>query len=102
VCPGCAAVGSAEWFTTTGRGRVWSYVVFHKAYLPEPAPQPPYQVAVVQLDEGPKLISNIVSADDAGIQVGMAVEAVVEKTTETAVVKFRPSTNNVGPSGSGR
>jgi uncharacterized protein len=102
VCPACSAVGSAEWFTTTGRGRVWSYVVFHKAYLPEPAPQPPYEVAVVQLDEGPKLISNVVSADGAGIQVGMAVEAVFDQQNGTAVVKFRPSPNDASPSGAGR
>ncbi|MGD9527608.1 Zn-ribbon domain-containing OB-fold protein [Pseudonocardia sp.] len=88
VCPACATPGAAEWITTGGRGRVWSFGVFHKAYLPDPAPQPPYNVAVVQLDEGPKVITNIVAVPLQEIRVGMAVEAVF--ATHEPAVRFRP------------
>ncbi len=90
VCPACATPGAAEWVTTTGRGRIWSFGVFHKAYLPAPAPQPPYNVAVVQLDEGPKVITNIVSVPDAEIRVGTAVQAVFAAQDGTTAVRFRP------------
>lgn len=91
VCPQCSAPGSASWVTASGRGHVWSFVTFHKRYLAEPAPQPPYNVAVVQLVEGPRLITNIVSADLTEIRVGMPVEAVFETREGTAAVRFRPS-----------
>lgn len=98
VCPACATPGAGEWVTASGRGEVWSFGVFHKAYLPEPAPQPPYNVAVVQLDEGPKLITNIVSVPQSEIRVGMAVEAVFGTQDGAATVRFRP----VDPNQTGR
>lgn len=91
VCPQCSVPGPASWVTASGQGHVWSFATFHKRYLPEPAPQPPYNVAVVQLVEGPRLITNIVSADPASIRVGMPVEAVIETQQGTAAVRFRPS-----------
>lgn len=94
VCPNCSAPGPASWITSSGRGHVWSSVTFHKRYLPEPAPQPPYNVAVVQLAEGPRLITNIVSADRTDIRVGMPVEAVFETHEGSAAVRFRPSAND--------
>lgn len=90
VCPGCAAVGRSEWFASAGRGQVWSFCVFHKAYLPEPAPQPPYNVAVVQLDEGPKMVSTVTGVSLPEIRVGMAVTAVFPAPDEEPLVRFRP------------
>ncbi|MHA4854518.1 Zn-ribbon domain-containing OB-fold protein [Rhodococcus sp. MSC1_016] len=89
VCPDCSATASGAWEVASGHGRVWSFCVFHKAYLPEPAPQPPYTVAVVQLDEGPKLITNIVAAEPAELSVGMPVEPVFG-LGGAAEVRFRP------------
>lgn len=103
VCPACATPGATEWVTTRGRGRVWSFGVFHKAYLPEPAPQPPYGVAVVQLDEGPKVITNIVSVPPSEIRVGMAVEAVFGTQDTPPTVRFRPvDTDQPGSDQTGR
>jgi Predicted nucleic-acid-binding protein containing a Zn-ribbon len=92
ACACCGAPGPAEWITSSGRGRVWSFVVFHKRYLSDPAPRPPYNVAVVQLVEGPKLITNIVGIADSDIRVDMPVEAVFDRHGDTVVVRFRPST----------
>jgi uncharacterized OB-fold protein len=90
LCPGCSAPGPGEWEAVSGRGRIWTFCVFHKAYLPEPAPQPPYTVAVVELEEGPKLITNIVDADPAELRVGAAVEPVFGPDG-AAEVRFRPT-----------
>lgn len=88
ACPQCGAVGAERWVTTSGRGTVWSFCVFHKAYLPPPAPQPPYTVAVVLLDEGSKLITNIVDADE--IRIGIPVRAVYSADDGEPRVRFRP------------
>ena len=88
ACPHCAVVGTARWVTTAGRGTVWSFCVFHQAYLPPPAPRPPYTVAVVALDEGSKLISNIGGVDD--LYVGMRVRAVYSTEGGEPRVRFAP------------
>lgn len=91
ICPRCGARDTADWFTACGRGTVWSAVVFHKTYLPEhPAP---YPVAVVELVEGPRLVTTLVglSADDLrDIPVGYAVTAEIDAHAEPPRVVFRP------------
>lgn len=76
ACPACHAVDSFTWECSLGAATIWSFCVFHKAYLPPPAPKPPYTVAVVELAEGPKLVTNIVDADPAALRVGDHVEPV--------------------------
>src|SRR5919107_1725923 len=89
VCSGCSSTRPAEWVEVSGRGVVWSFGVFHKAYLAQ-GPATPYAVAIVQLKEGPKLVTNIVGLEPADIRVGMPVHAVFESTAEGALVKFAP------------
>ena len=88
VCGRCSSVRPAEWVPVSGRGRVWSFVVFHKRYLAD-GPETPYAVAVVKLDEGPRLITNVITDDPAGLRVEEAVEAVFERG-ESPLVKFKP------------
>jgi uncharacterized OB-fold protein len=80
VCGACSAEGATEWIVATGRGTVWSFAVFRKAYLP--GHPPPYVVAVVELEEGVRLISNVVGTEPAEARVGARVEAVVERGTD--------------------
>jgi uncharacterized OB-fold protein len=62
VCPRCLS-DHFEWKEMCGRGRVVSWAVFHRQYLPQ-IPTP-YIVASVALDEGPLLIANIDVAKEA-------------------------------------
>ena len=55
-CPGCASRDVAV-TRASGRGSLHSYVISH---LPAPGFEPPYVIAVVKLDEGPKMLTNIV------------------------------------------
>jgi uncharacterized OB-fold protein len=89
VCPGCHTAGPFIWETASGRATIWSFCVFHKAYLPPPAPQPPYTVAVVELVEGPRLDTNVVDADPTTLRVGEAVLPVCGPGGP-AEVRFRP------------
>ncbi|MEU1037259.1 Zn-ribbon domain-containing OB-fold protein [Streptomyces sp. NPDC005551] len=65
-CPHCHSF-AAEWRRTSGRGRIWSYVVAHPPLLPAYAEQAPYNAIVVELAEAPRirLVGNLVSAPDA-------------------------------------
>ncbi|GAA4709513.1 hypothetical protein GCM10023215_58900 [Pseudonocardia yuanmonensis] len=91
VCPRCGRRDAAEWFTASGRGTVWSAAVFHRNYLPEhPAP---YPVAVVELAEGPRLVTTLTglpTADLADVPIGQAVTAEIDAHHEPPRVVFRP------------
>jgi uncharacterized OB-fold protein len=88
ICPRCATRDAAEWFTASGRGTVWSFAVFHKTYLPgHPAP---YPVAVVELAEGPRIITTLTGLPTADIRVGQPVIADVDAHSEPPRVVFRP------------
>ncbi|GAA4914803.1 Zn-ribbon domain-containing OB-fold protein [Streptomyces coeruleoprunus] len=65
-CPHCGSF-AAEWRRTSGRGRIWSYVVPHPPLLPAYAALAPYNVAVVELADAPRirLVGNVVASPDA-------------------------------------
>ena len=70
VCPACGGA-DFEWQPASGRARLWSWNVFHKAYLP--GFDPPYLTALVQLEEGPVLISALPGADPDSLAIGQSL-----------------------------
>lgn len=92
VCPGCLTEWS-EWTPVSGRGTVSSWVVFHKAYFPAFAEEIPYAVVQVELEEGPRLLANLVDVPVAQIAVGLPVEVVFDDVTpEITLPRFRRRT----------
>jgi uncharacterized protein len=89
MCPHCHAT-QLEWLATPGEGIVYSYTIVRKTggvY----ADSVPFVVAYVELDEGPRLLTNIVGCDPESVSIGQRVEAVFEDTGEGAsLVRFRP------------
>lgn len=82
-----------EWIETQGKGHVISYTVVRRAISPAYAGDVPYIVALIQLEEGPTMMSNIIDCEPEGAAVGMQVEVVFEKwSDEISVPKFRPAT----------
>ena len=75
MCPFCFA-DEIEWRPASGRGRISTWTRVHKAWFPAFADEVPYAVVQVELDEGPRLTSRLVSAPDGDIAVGRRVEAV--------------------------
>lgn len=90
VCARCG--GSAlEWRRASGRGTVYTYSVVHRA--PDPAVATPYVVALVDLDEGVRMMSNIVGCDPASVRVGMTVRVTFEDLGDGASLPvFSPAT----------
>lgn len=71
-CPHCS--GSAiEWRPATGRGQVYSFTVDHRADNPALGPGP-HVVALVDLDEGVRVMTNVVGCDPSEVRVGQTVE----------------------------
>ena len=90
-CPQCLAV-DAHWQEAQGGARLVSWVVYHIAYHPAFTNRLPYAVAVVELDEGPRLISNIVGvADPEALTIDQRLRLVIEDEGGTAVARFTPA-----------
>ena len=64
-----------EWIIASGKGELWSYVVFHQSYFPGMKDELPYPVAMVKLDEGPFMLTNLdgVKSEDAKIGMRLSV-----------------------------
>lgn len=90
LCPHCWS-RDYDWTRVSGRGRVSSWVVFHQLYFPGFKDELPYNVTQVTLDEGPRLLTNLVGVAHDQLRIGMPVEVVFEDVTdEVTLPKFRP------------
>ena len=90
ICPHCLSM-EAEWAKVSGRGRVYTWTIFHQVYHPAFKDEVPYNVAVVKLDEGPQLISTVVDCDNEDLYLDMPVEVVFDEVTEEVTLpRFRP------------
>jgi len=98
VCPYCRrkSLGNMEEIKLSGRGKLITYTII---YTPPSnfENQVPYAVGIVELDEGPRITSQIVDCDPEKLEIGMSVEAVFRKIQEdgdTGAIyygyKFRP------------
>jgi uncharacterized protein len=94
LCPHCSAE-NWSWAAVSGRGRVFSYVVYHRVYHPGFADEVPYAVAVIELDEGPRMISNVVGIAPDKLVCDMKVEIAYEAISTTVTLpKFKPASTS--------
>lgn len=89
-CAECLAEDFA-WEAMSGRGTVWAYVVYHHAFHPAFADRLPYNVALVELVEGPRLLSNVVGIAADAVRTGMQLQAVFEPEGDATLLCFRPA-----------
>jgi hypothetical protein len=90
ICSRCLS-RDAEWAPVSGRGKVFSYAVMHQVYHPGFADEVPYAVVQVELEEGGRMLTNVVGCAPADLTVGMPVEVVFEdRTPDVTLPKFRP------------
>jgi len=89
VCPECHSL-QAEWTRLSGMGKVYSFAVFRTAFHPSYQNDIPYAVAIIQLDEGPRMESNITGCKMEDIQIDMRVEVQFHDVTdEISLPKFK-------------
>ena len=91
VCPSCRSA-NVEWFTASGRATLYSYVINHRA-APGFADDAPYAIAVVQLEEGPRMMSNIrgLPATPEALELDMPLQVTFEARGNVSLPQFEPA-----------
>jgi len=80
-----------QWVEASGRGRVYTYTVMHRAYTPDKKDKVPFVIAVVQLEEGPFYHSNIVDCPYDAVAIDMQLEVVMTPhESGLTIPQFRP------------
>ena len=93
IAPHCLHCWSTDfgWAKMSGRGKVNAFAIYHQPFHAAYVEAVPYNVVEVELEEGPRLISNVVHVDNADIRIGMPVEVCFDDVTdEVTLVKFMP------------
>ena len=87
MCPQCQSV-EQEWVPPTGKGKIYSWVTYQES--PHPAFKAPYSVALIELEEGVRLVSNMVDTKPEEFEIGMPVEVRFENVAEDLILpKFK-------------
>ena len=88
----CTACGSddLQWGAMTGRGTVFTYTVARRPTHPGLADRVPYVIAIVELEEGPKLTTNLIDIDPSDVEIGLSVQVTFDDVGDTTLVQFRP------------
>ena len=82
---------NVEWVKTSGNGKVYSFTIAHRASSPGFADEVPYNIAIVELDEGVRMPASIVGCKNEDIKCDMPVQVVFEEVSpELTIPKFKP------------
>src|SRR5437763_2075873 len=81
VCPSCYGQ-SLEWKPASGKGTVYAVSVQHRPANPMMASRVPYAVALIDLPEGARIMSNVIGIDADDVKVGMSVQLTWEALSD--------------------
>jgi uncharacterized OB-fold protein len=85
MVPG-AGEGDLEWVEASGRGRIHSFTI-----VPQRTPQVDYNICLIDLIEGPRVLSRLVGIAHDDLAIGLAVEAVVDGGGDAPILLFKPA-----------
>lgn len=94
MCPRCHAL-ERDHVTASGHGTVYSYVVHH--HPPIPGREPPFVVALIELDEGVRMVGNLVGCPPADVRIGMPVEVSFERVDDELTLPQWAPVSRGGP-----
>ena len=90
-CPNCLS-DDLDWSPASGRGRVHTFTVIEQAANPNFRDEVPFIYAIIQLDEGPRIPSNLIECPIEDAKIDMPVVAVFDDVTpDVTLVKFKPA-----------
>lgn len=90
-CPVCFSQ-DLGWAPVSGRGRVYAFTIVHQPGNPAFGADAPYVFATIQLDEGVRMVSNVVGIDPHAVKVDMPVVATYDDVSpDWTLVKFTPA-----------
>ncbi len=91
LCTSCMSART-EWVRCKGTGKIYTFTVTNQNQAGGFRDSLPYIMAWVEVDEGLKMLTNIVDCPPEQVKIGMPVEAVFDDVTpEVTLVKFRPA-----------
>lgn len=77
MCPACRKLGF-DWAPVSGRGTIYSYTVAHRAFHPAWQAHVPYAIATIELDEGVRMVCDLVGTPPDTVAIGQRVEVFFE------------------------
>lgn len=88
-CPRCGGQ-SLEWIVCSGRARLYSFVISAR---PAPGFDPPTVIAVVELEEGPRMMTNVVGVDPVpeSLPLDLPLQVAFEQRGDLAIAVFEPA-----------
>ena len=92
LCPHCFSE-KVEWVESAGKGKIYSYTIARRGGGPAFKGDAPYAVALIELDEGVRLFSNIININVEKVKCDLRVEVVFEDQGEITLPKFQPIIN---------
>jgi uncharacterized OB-fold protein len=93
VCPRCQS-RTLGWIQASGRGTLYAFEIAHQSFNRAMKVPPPFVLAMVELAEGPRMLSNLVNvqADPSVVKIGMPVEVVFSRLTDDVTLAlFQPA-----------
>ena len=91
ICANCWS-NDIQWVTASGNGTVWTFTVTYQNGTPGFAEEVPYVLALVELEEGVRMFTNIVECEPRSVTIGMPVEVTfVQATGQISVPYFKPA-----------
>jgi uncharacterized OB-fold protein len=93
ICPNCMS-DQIEWKEVSGNGKVYSYTIARRPAGKAFAAYTPYIVAIIQLDEGPRMMANIINVELSEISCEMRVQVVYQEINDSfKLPMFEPVTS---------
>jgi len=90
ICPECMCE-EMEWISLTGKGSIYSFTIVSRGPTADFEGKVPYSLALVELDEGPRMMTNIINIDPSKISIGMRVRCTFEDISEQiSLPQFEP------------
>ena len=90
ICIACFT-SDIRWVKASGKGTVWTFTVTRQNRTPGFAEDVPYVLALVELEEGVKMFTNIVECEPGDVRIGMPVEVTfVQATDQVSIPYFKP------------
>ena len=98
LCAGCWSA-QLQWREATGTGTIWTLTVAHRPGHPAWVPEVPYAIAIVELDEGPRILANLAGDRPEELQIGDRVRVSFEAREGYSAVQFTSEGTAYDPSG---
>ena len=90
ACPSCLSMNYA-WLKCSGAGIIYTWTIHHHPYIPAFKDDVPYNTAIIQLPEGPRILSTVTDIESDAFRIDFPVKVWFDDvTSEISLAKFRP------------